>query len=367
MANDLIIDFDHSEKYRISSSKPLVTILINNYNYDRYLAEALDSALAQTWQPLEIIVVDDGSTDNSRDILGTYRDKIRIIFKENGGQASAFNAGIKEAKGEIICFLDSDDYWYPNKVEKVVAKYQQAPWGLVCHDLYEVDAKRNRLNDFLQSETNNTPLCSGDLLQVLKKTWKWMFSATSGMSLPSKLAREIIPLSENDWRISADAPLAYASICHAPVGAIQEALGEYRIHGKNGYASIKVDSIKLRLQHLIDQAKVYIFLKNYLQRIECIVEIKNPKEEYKYYRQTCLIAKDNPIINLFDLWKVNINTTLEDSIKNPFLILKSFKYIILDTIVVLLIYIKFPSPYKLIRAQLKELEIETQINEYLLR
>ena len=88
------------------NSKPLVTILICNYNYGRFLAEAIESALAQTWKNIEVIVVDDGSTDESREILTKYKGKIRIILKENGGQASAFNAGIAKARGEIVCFLD---------------------------------------------------------------------------------------------------------------------------------------------------------------------------------------------------------------------------------------------------------------------
>ena len=117
------------------NSKPLVTILICNYNYGRFLAEAIESALAQTWKNIEVIVVDDGSTDESREILTKYKGKIRIILKENGGQASAFNAGIAKARGEIVCFLDSDDICHRDRVSRVIEKYKQGKWGLVCHDL----------------------------------------------------------------------------------------------------------------------------------------------------------------------------------------------------------------------------------------
>src|SRR5450631_2550416 len=89
-------------------SGPLVSVLINNYNYREYLAQAIDSALSQDYDPIEIIVVDDGSTDDSRSIIARYGTKIRTVFQNNSGQASAFNAGINAAQGDILCFLDSD-------------------------------------------------------------------------------------------------------------------------------------------------------------------------------------------------------------------------------------------------------------------
>ena len=99
---------------------PLVSILINNYNYARFLGEAIDSALSQSYSPVEIILVDDGSTDQSREIISTYSSRVIPIFKENGGQASAFNAGIAASRGDILCFLDSDDYFHPGKVARIV-------------------------------------------------------------------------------------------------------------------------------------------------------------------------------------------------------------------------------------------------------
>lgn len=107
--------------------KPLVSILINNYNYGRYLSDAIDSALGQTYLNTEVIVVDDGSTDNSREVIEHYGDRIVAILKENGGQASAMNAGFAASKGEIICILDSDDLFLPEKVSEVVDLFQKNP------------------------------------------------------------------------------------------------------------------------------------------------------------------------------------------------------------------------------------------------
>src|SRR5579872_6996796 len=109
----------------MSQDEPCVTVLINNYNYGRFLREAIDSALKQTYKNIEVVVVDDGSTDESREIIRGYGDRVVPVFKANGGQASAFNEGISASRGEIICFLDSDDIFHPTKVEKVVPYCKQ--------------------------------------------------------------------------------------------------------------------------------------------------------------------------------------------------------------------------------------------------
>ncbi len=102
------------------SEETLVSILINNYNYGRFLGDAIESALGQSYPNVEVIVVDDGSSDNSREVMAGFGSRIKPIYRENGGQASAYNAGFDAANGEIICLLDSDDLHLPDKVATVV-------------------------------------------------------------------------------------------------------------------------------------------------------------------------------------------------------------------------------------------------------
>src|ERR687897_1735676 len=99
------------------SKLPLASIIVDNYNSRRFLEETIDSALAQTYPNTEVIAVDDGSTDDSREIIDGYGDRIVPVFKENGGQASAFNAGFLASRGEVIFFLDGDDRFFPTTVE----------------------------------------------------------------------------------------------------------------------------------------------------------------------------------------------------------------------------------------------------------
>jgi glycosyltransferase involved in cell wall biosynthesis len=106
---------------------PLVSIIINNYNYDRFLAQAIDSALNQIYPNVEVIVVDDGSIDNSLDVISNYSDRVTPILKKNGGQSSALNAGFSICKGEIICLLDADDLFLPERVSEIVRLFQLSP------------------------------------------------------------------------------------------------------------------------------------------------------------------------------------------------------------------------------------------------
>src|SRR5215468_5551807 len=101
----------------------LASIIISSYNYGRFLKEAIDSALNQTYPNTEVIVVDDGSTDNSREIIASYGDQVIPVLKPNGGQASAFNAGFLLSRGEVVCFLDADDALLPTAIERAVSVF----------------------------------------------------------------------------------------------------------------------------------------------------------------------------------------------------------------------------------------------------
>lgn len=98
-----------------------VSVIIPAFNAAKYLAEALDSALAQTYLPVEILLIDDGSTDNTAGIVKKYGDKIRYFYQENQGIGAARNTGVHLAEGDYISFLDADDYWTPDKLEKQMA------------------------------------------------------------------------------------------------------------------------------------------------------------------------------------------------------------------------------------------------------
>src|ERR1700683_4342178 len=122
-------------------AKPFVSILIDTYNHEKFIEQAIISALEQDFpsSEREIIVVDDGSSDGTPEIVRKFEPHVRLIRKPNGGQASAFNAGIPECKGEIVSFLDGDDWWIPNKLQLAVCELDKnTALGAVGHGYYEV-------------------------------------------------------------------------------------------------------------------------------------------------------------------------------------------------------------------------------------
>ena len=106
---------------------PLVSAAIITHNRARYLADAITSVLAQTVTDVELIVIDDGSTDETADVVAPYLDRIRYVRQERRGKAAARNAAVELARGELIAFCDSDDSWYPDRLERQLAAFDEHP------------------------------------------------------------------------------------------------------------------------------------------------------------------------------------------------------------------------------------------------
>ena len=105
----------------------LVSVVIPLYNCEKYILQSVQSILDQTYKRIELIIIDDGSTDSSLKIVKNIKDKrVRIITKQNGGLAQARNSGISEARGELIGFLDADDYWHPSKIERHLIHFESS-------------------------------------------------------------------------------------------------------------------------------------------------------------------------------------------------------------------------------------------------
>ncbi len=126
---------------------PHVSVIIPTYNRARYVTAAIDSVLAQTFTDYEIIVVDDGSTDNTKEVLQSYKDKIHYIYQPNKGVSAARNTGIKAAKGEWIAFLDSDDEWLPEKLEMQMCDLRQYPGAVLSSTNVRFESPNTNLLD----------------------------------------------------------------------------------------------------------------------------------------------------------------------------------------------------------------------------
>ena len=219
----------------VLSRLPLVSVLVSNYNYEAFLAEALDSVLRQSYSNFELILCDDGSTDNSRKIAESYqlRDpRIVAIYQRNAGQAVALNAAFSRATGEIICLLDADDLFFPQKLHAVVNAFVESPEsGFVVHRMLRVDRMRQRLGEIPAVSRLPEGWC-GAALDLRGPRMLPGMPPCSGLSLRRSVAHAIFPLSV-DLRAYADMVVQILAPMMTPVVAIDQILGEYRVHGGN--------------------------------------------------------------------------------------------------------------------------------------
>lgn len=223
-------------------NKILVSIIINNYNYDQFLAEAINSALNQTYQNLEVIVVDDGSTDRSCEIINEYGDRIISIFQENGKQAAAFNSGFSKSKGNIIIFLDSDDYIFPHAVDKVAAAWHPN-LSKIHYRLSVVDTLGHSLG--YSSPQGTHPLSSGKVWEVLLEKGGYVSTPTSGNALNRTVLEKLFPIPD-EYKLTADDYLSYQIPFYGDVASIEEPLGAYRIHSSNQWALTTISGAKFQ-------------------------------------------------------------------------------------------------------------------------
>ena len=276
--------------------QPLVSILITSYNYELYLREAIDSALNQTYPNTEVIVVDDGSTDNSREIIESYKNKIIPIYKENGGQASAFNAGFAVSQGKIICFLDSDDVWLPQKVEKVVEAFNSYPdAGVTYHKVHNIDAVGTPTG---KPWPPYKPI-RGDISSRVARTggW-WPFPPTTALSFSRKYMCKVMNIPEQDYKICADAYLADLAPFFGEVVGIDQVLSYYRYHGANMWSNpVGVPKDVKEMRVLKDHECRVSRLNRELERIG--IELKlSLTDHWPYQLQKYKLGKKESLIYL---------------------------------------------------------------------
>jgi hypothetical protein len=212
---------------------PLLTVVVVNHDYERFLSAAIDSALDQQDAAVEVVVVDDGSTDGSRALLERYGARIRTVLQANAGQAAAFNAGFAVARGDLILFLDADDLLEPDLAARAIAAFQREP-SLVraTFRLGIVDEAGRPTGELMPA--SDLPLPVGDVRRrVLTYGDDLAWPPTSGNVFAAWALRRVMPLPVEQDRIDADAWLHPTIPLVGRVTALARVGGAYRAHGAN--------------------------------------------------------------------------------------------------------------------------------------
>ncbi|WP_017316826.1 glycosyltransferase family 2 protein [Mastigocladopsis repens] len=244
-----------------------VSVIISNYNYARYLPAAIDSVIAQTYENTEIIVVDDGSKDDSCQVIlqlsQKYPNKIKAIFQANQGQGAAFNTGFEAASGDIIAFLDADDVWKPNKLQRIVDIFKSSDVVGVMHMLENIDGNGKLIKGSIVGR-----LLDKNLARVIVETGNaWCFPPTSGLAYRRDVLEKVFPIDSVKWRLCVDGCLIYCTAFLGKIKTLNEVLASYRIHGANNFVRYdeEISAQEAKVRAGIEMTNKYI--NEFLERI----------------------------------------------------------------------------------------------------
>ncbi len=207
-------------------TSPKFSVIIPTYNYGHYLAEAIRSVLDQTFLDFEVIVVDDGSADNTSQVVADYGDAVQYIYQENRGYAAARNLAIRHSSGELIAFLDADDAWLPQKLELQAAYLDRHPEvGVVSANCYYMDAQGN-----ITGVMPGKPQATGWIFERILLTGNFIAMPTVGIR---RQCFETSGLFDESLRTTVDWDLWLRLSRKFPFGYINQYLAKYRLHPAN--------------------------------------------------------------------------------------------------------------------------------------
>ncbi|MFP4462035.1 MAG: glycosyltransferase family 2 protein [Thermotogota bacterium] len=263
----------------IYTEKPKISVIIINYNYGLFLEESIESVLAQTYPLKEVIVVDDGSTDESRIILRKYEKTVQSILKENEGQIVAADTGFRKSTGDLVLFLDSDDYLLPDCLTEIS--------NTEYHDIVKIHflmEKRDENGKFMGYHPGSKKLDSGRVLEKYLKKSFYSTTVTSGNVFTRPFLQRVMPLP-NYEKTAVDGYLNTYAALHGPIKKIEKPLVVYRQHklSDRSRADFDMNRIKTYVFHEINRYRILrdtvpcltnVFLFKYSARIFHFIAFK---------------------------------------------------------------------------------------------
>lgn len=214
-------------------STPLISVVIPSYNYARYLGEAIDSALGQTYPNVEVVIVDNSSTDNTLEVLRSYGDRVRWFQQPNQGVSGSRNRGIMESRGELIAFMDADDVWLPEKLTRQVELLSNPRVGMVYCGLQYIDAQGKPLEQSING-------LRGRVLKKLALLEPPGVPACGSSALIRRECFDKVGGFDRELSISADWDMWRRIACHYEIEFVHEPLVLYRQHDSAMHHKIDV-------------------------------------------------------------------------------------------------------------------------------
>jgi hypothetical protein len=240
---------------------PTVSVIIDTYNHEKYIERAVRSVLEQEFpsEEVEIVVVDDGSTDRTPEILRAFGSRVRMLRKTNGGQASAFNAAIPETHAPIVAFLDGDDWWAKSKLARVVDAFAgDSKVAAVGHGFYEVLEDAPPVEMVVPEKCVRLDLSSVDAARMADPGRTLL--GTSRLAVRRSVLDRLGPIPET-LVFCADTPILTVALALGGAIVLDEPLCYYRVHGSSLFAVRELDEAKLRAK-----AATQAFLLEYLPK-----------------------------------------------------------------------------------------------------
>jgi len=292
--------------FKNEEQKELVSIIIPAYNRIDYIKETIDSVLNQSYQNIELIVVDDGSSDGTFELLQGYGNKLTLLThpnKENKGQSESINLGLKECRGEYIAILDSDDYWNLNYLSEIISYYKKnTGFGLVYSSGIAVDSNGNHLYNLLPSDHRELNKCGGILLDC--------YICLPGESIVKRKLYQTVGGFDTTLRAAQDHDMLVRMAEKSNFGFVNKKLFYYRQHEE----SISKKGLSIRWPNgfiILDKAiKRTVYPKSIVKKRKAVLnyrlatELKNKKFLFKSFYHFFLSFVFDPVRALKVIFKM---------------------------------------------------------------
>lgn len=292
----------------LTTGKPMrISIVITNYNFGQYIGDAIESALAVRWPDKEIIVSDDGSIDNSREVIESFGDRIKKFYKANGGQPSAANAVFPFITGDIVFFLDSDDLLLPEAAEAVVkawdANTTKIQFPSILIDSAGIGTGRlwPNFRHGYRSELIRTELI---------RTARYPTSATSGNAFSRKFLEKLFPVPEDLQAL--DSSLCMTAPLYGEVKTITEPLAKFRIHGENSWSQVAWKPEKLFF-YLDQEIRRDTFVKEWAAKLGFTINPESLKADHVHMMHRIACKRVFP--HHAEAPKESVGTLVKDGIR----------------------------------------------------